>query len=63
MSTPATPATPTGVTAVVDTVLNDLFEVGTIAASLFVKNPNSQQKAGTFITAIGQVLALIESQL
>lgn len=67
MTTPATPATPapaaTGKAAVTTEVLNDLFAAGAWAASIFVKNPNSQANAGAFLQGIGKILAMIEPQL
>lgn len=38
------------------TILHDLFLVGVAAASIFVKNPASQEKAATLIGILQQLL-------
>lgn len=47
----------------VDTILHDVIAFGVVAASIFVKNPASQQHAVTIIQAIQPLLAMIDNQL
>jgi hypothetical protein len=58
----ATP-TPGPKAAIATEILNDLFAAGAFAASIFVKNPSSQQHASAFLQGIGKILAMIEPQL
>ncbi len=44
-------------------VLNDVFMMGTLAASIFVKNPGHQQEAANMIQAASKMLQLIDAQL
>jgi len=40
----------------IDQILHDVFIVGISAASLFVKNPNSQQHAASIIDLLNRVV-------
>lgn len=57
--------TPTKETAgqIADTILHDVITAGILAASIFVKNPASQQKAANIMQAIQQLLPMLDSQL
>lgn len=44
-------------------ILNDIVAFGIAAASIFVKNPASQQHAATIIQTLTPLLAIIEQQI
>lgn len=46
-----------------DEILEDTLLLGSMAASIFVKNPNSQATAGKLINSVAQMLQVIEAQL
>ena len=46
--------------AATETILHDLFVVGIGAAALFIKNPNSQAKAGIIISILQSLLPHME---
>jgi hypothetical protein len=48
---------------ITDEVLHDLLLAGAFAAKIFVKNPQHQQQAGNLISAIAQVMQVIDPQL
>lgn len=45
-----------------DTLLHDLIVFATIAASIFIKNPNSQVHAAQLLGVANQLLPLIDPQ-
>lgn len=47
----------------IDTILHDIIAGGILAATIFVKNPNSQQKAALMIDAVNRLLPMLDSQL
>lgn len=44
-------------------ILADVLMLGTLAAKIFVKNPEHQQTAGALISASSQALQVIEAQI
>jgi hypothetical protein len=48
---------------IADAVLHDVLFLGSIAASIYVKNPGHQQQAAALISAISQLLPVLDSQL
>lgn len=48
---------------VLQDVLNDILELGTIAVDLFVKNPASQAKAAAYISVANQGAKIISAQI
>lgn len=66
MSTPVVVPTPpaklsSGV--LVDTILHDVLIAGSLAASIFVKNPAHQQAAASMINAVNVLLKFLDPQL
>lgn len=47
----------------VDTIFHDVIAAGLIAASIFVKNPQSQERAANIINAINPLIEMIMKQL
>lgn len=48
---------------IADTILHDVIATGILAASIFVKNPASQQTAANLINAVQQLLPMLDAQL
>jgi hypothetical protein len=46
-----------------DEILHDIFVVGISAAAIFVKNPISQQRAGSIINLLNQIVLPIADSL
>lgn len=55
MATPSIPVPPP--TSVANTLIHDLVLTGLTAASIFVKNPQSQAQAGALISLVNKLLA------
>jgi hypothetical protein len=63
-TTPTAPVTPHIASGVlIDTILHDVLIAGTLAASIFVKNPAHQQTAGAMINAVNVLLKFLDPQL
>lgn len=58
-----TPAPVLNVNATIDEILHALVILGITAASIFVKNPNSQQHAASIINATNQVVLPLADSL
>jgi hypothetical protein len=54
-TTTTTTTAPVSTPSTIETVLQDLFELGIGAASIFVKNPSSQQTAVNIINILKTV--------
>lgn len=48
---------------VFDTVLHDFVLLGMLAASVFVKNPQSRAKAGAIMNLVQQAMPILDAQL
>lgn len=48
---------------VADSIFHDVITAGLIAASIFVKNPASQQHAAQIIQAVNPLIQMIDAQL
>lgn len=48
---------------IADTILHDVIAAGILAATIFVKNPASQQKASALIDAVSRLLPMLDQQL
>lgn len=48
---------------VLEDVLNDALLLGSLAASIFVKNPNNQTTAAAVINAVAQLVQVIDGQI
>ena len=48
---------------VTDVILHDVILFGTVAASIFVKNAASQERAGLIIQALAPLLPILDAQL
>lgn len=46
-----------------DAILHDIFLVGIAAASIFVKNPNSQQHAASIVNMLNSTVLPIADEL
>jgi hypothetical protein len=47
----------------IDSILHAVIAAGIVAASIFVKNPNSQQHAATVIGAVNTLLPMVDASL
>ena len=59
----ATTPTPLSVTARLDEILHALILLGITAASIFIKNPNTQQHAATIINAVNTTVLPLADEL
>lgn len=48
---------------ILEDVLNDTLLLGSLAASIFVKNPIHQQQAGNLINAAAKLIQIIDAQI
>jgi hypothetical protein len=60
---PTVSSTPAPGQSKASVLLGLLFTLGIDAASIFIKNPNHQNTAGSIITALGNILPELESLL
>jgi hypothetical protein len=44
-------------------ILHDIIAAGLVSAALFVKNPESQQRAAVIINAVNPLIELLEAQI
>ena len=54
---------PTAQQSQLSKILGDLFVMGTLAASIFVKNPQHQQTAANIIDILGKILPDLEGHI
>jgi hypothetical protein len=60
-TTPTTPSPSLTTETPAQVLLGDLIQLGVTAAAIFIKNPASQQRAGTIIAAVSPLVSLFES--
>ena len=62
-TTTATPSAASIKETLIDTILHDVITAGILAASIFVKNANSRNRASQIIGAVNQLLPLVDAGL